>query len=366
MIKFLDLHKINARFESQFKEEFQSFLNSGHYILGNSVATFEKHFAAYCGTDYCMGVSSGLDALTLIFRAFVQLGKLKTGDAVLVPANTYIASVLSVINAGLKPVFVEPDATTFNINATTIKAQLSHKVKAVLVVHLYGQLADMEAINLVAKTHNLLVIEDAAQAHGALNKQGKRAGNLSHAAAFSFYPSKNLGALGDAGAVTTNIKTLHEVISKLRNYGAAKKYENQIVGFNNRMDEVQAAFLSIKLKMLERDNARRIEIALRYIAEVSNSKILLPNADNPKAHVFHVFVVRVKQRDDFIKYLEKNNIESLIHYPIPPHKQVALSCYNHLSLPLTEQLHHEVVSIPVSPVMTNQEVSYVIKALNNF
>ncbi|HLT52571.1 MAG TPA: DegT/DnrJ/EryC1/StrS family aminotransferase [Flavobacteriaceae bacterium] len=366
MIKFLDLHKVNARFETQFQQVFNQFLDSGHYILGKNVTAFEQNFAGYCGTSYCIGTSNGLDALILIFKAFIQQGKLNLGDEVLVPANTYIASILSVIHAGLKPVFVEPNAATFNIDTNEIQKHISEKTKAVLAVHLYGQLANMEAINSLAKTHNLLVIEDAAQAHGASNAKGKKAGNLSHAAAFSFYPSKNLGALGDAGAVTTNDKELFEIIMKLRNYGSKIKYEFEISGFNNRLDELQAAILNVKLPYLDSDNKHRQEIAKRYINEISNPKISLPFYNNDTSHVFHVFVVKVENKEDFIDYLKTKGVETLIHYPIPPHKQKALQECLSLKLPITESIHKTVVSLPISPVMTNEEVDKVIETVNTY
>src|SRR5690606_4064633 len=286
MIKFLDLHQINARFETQFQKVFKRFLDSGHYILGDEVQQFETNFAAYCGTKHCIGTANGLDALILIFKAYIQLGKLQLGDEVLVPANTYIASILSIIHAGLKPVFVEPNPETFNISPSEIEKQITNKTKAILAVNLYGQLADMKNINAIAKKNNLLVIEDAAQAHGAVLSSKLKAGNLGHAAAFSFYPSKNLGALGDAGAVTTNDDELAECIRLMRNYGSKIKYEFEISGFNNRLDELQAAILNVKLPYLDSDNKHRQEIAKRYINEISNPKISLPFYNNDTSHVF--------------------------------------------------------------------------------
>lgn len=367
MIPFLDVHKINARFEDEYASKFKSFLNSGHYILGNEVKAFESNFSQFCKTKYCIGVANGLDALTLIFKAYLDLGKLQPNDEILVPANTYIASILSVINSGLKPVFVEPDQASFNISPSEIEKHINPKIKGILAVHLYGQLADMKAINSIAKKHKLLVIEDAAQAHGAqLMSNGKKAGNLSDAAGFSFYPSKNFGALGDAGAVTTNDPELADKIRLLRNYGSSKKYINETQGVNSRLDELQAVFLNIKLKYLDSDNTKRREIAKRYLNEIQNDKILRPDFNNTNNHVFHVFVVRVKDRFDFISYLEQKQIGYLIHYPIPPHKQKALSAYKTLSLPVTESIHETVVSIPISPVMTKEEVQTVINALNHY
>ncbi len=390
MIKFLDLHKINARFEPKLQEAFQGFLESGHYILGKQVEAFESNFAMYCGSKHCIGTANGLDALVLIFKAYIQLGKLQLNDEVIVPANTYIATILSIVHAGLKPVLVEPDEQTFNISPDAIENSISDKTKAILAVHLYGQLADMFAINKIAEHHNLLLIEDAAQAHGTVENSNfkvpnlkfiteestthyplptshlKRAGNFGHAAAFSFYPSKNLGCLGDGGAVTTNDDELANCIRLMRNYGSSKKYVNELVGINSRLDEIQAAFLNIKLKSLDADNDKRREIAARYFAEINNKKIMLPFYDGTKNHVFHTFVVRVDDRNDFTAYLDKNSIGWLIHYPIPPHLQMALSNYNQLSFPITERIHQSVVSIPMSPVMTQNEVTTVINVINRY
>ncbi len=378
MIKFLDLHQINARFEPQLQEAFQRFLDSGHYVLGKEVATFETNFASYCDTKYCVGTANGLDALILIFRAYIELGKLQLNDEVIVPANTYIASILSVVHAGLKPVLVEPDNNTFNISPQEIEKHITDKTKAILAVHLYGQLADMERINKIAKKHNLLVIEDAAQAHGAVmspefspevlvqSSNLLKAGNLSDAAAFSFYPSKNLGCLGDGGAITTNDEELAKCVQLMRNYGSSKKYVNEIIGLNSRLDEVQAAFLNIKLDILDADNDRRRAIANRYLSEIHNPKISLPFYDGSKNHVFHVFVVRVDDRSAFTAYLDEHSIGWLIHYPIPPHQQKALTMYGQCSYPITEHMHQSVVSIPISPVMTENEVATVIKVLNRY
>lgn len=366
MIKFLDLYKINARFEAKFQLKFKSFLNSGHYMLGDEVASFESSFAEYCGVKYCIGVSNGLDALILIFKAYIELGLLKKGDAVLVPANTYIASILAIIHAGLKPILVEPDSKTFNISVTELENTISKDAKAILAVHLYGQLADVDAIQDLANKHNLLFIEDAAQAHGAIATSRKKAGNLGHAAAFSFYPSKNLGALGDAGAVTTNNKDLAAIIFQLRNYGSQKKYENEKLGYNNRLDELQASVLNVKLKTLDDDNNKRRDIAKRYISEVTNTKIKLPFYNLSKNHVFHLFVVLVEDRNGFMDYLNRNSVETLVHYPIPPHKQNALKEYSHLCLPITEYIHNSVVSLPISPVMNHQDVSQIIQLLNTY
>ncbi|MEM6685902.1 MAG: DegT/DnrJ/EryC1/StrS family aminotransferase [Bacteroidota bacterium] len=366
MIPFLDLHKINARFEIEFRAAFKKFLDSGYYVLGENVTQFEQSYAAYCGTQHCIGVSNGLDALTLILEAYKILGKLKEGDEIIVPANTYIASILGITSAGLKPVLVEPDIQTYNINPSLIEAAITPKTKAILVVHLYGRLTEMTAIHTIAKKHNLLVMEDAAQAHGATNAEGKRAGNLSDAAGFSFYPTKNLGALGEAGAVTTNDAELAEVIFKLRNYGTSSKYVNQYKGGNNRLDEIQAAFLNIKLKHLEADNAERCDVALRYYMGIHNPEIILPNHPRNPSHVFHQFVIRTKNRDKLREYLAESEVGTLIHYEIPPHKQEAYKEWNHLHFPVTEKIHEECLSLPISPVMDEFDVNMIISLLNGY
>jgi dTDP-4-amino-4,6-dideoxygalactose transaminase len=366
MIKFLDLKKINSRFHSEFEASFLNFLDSGRYILGAQVSLFEHEFASYCGTNNCIGTANGLDALILIFKAYKELGKLKEGDEVIVPANTYIASILSIIETRLTPILVEPDLDTYNVSPEQIKEAISSRTKAIMAVHLYGQLADMKAINAIAKDHDLLVIEDAAQAHGARDAAGNNAGNLSDAAAFSFYPSKNLGALGDGGCVTTNDNDLASILKKLRNYGASSKYVNDLKGQNSRLDEVQAAFLNIKLKHLDADNEKRREIARYYIKEVNNPKIILPFYSNKEDHVFHQFVVRVDDRNAFVEYLRLNKIGTLIHYPIAPHKQEALSEFNYLYFPSTERIHNSVVSIPLNPILSLNELNTIIKCLNTY
>jgi dTDP-4-amino-4,6-dideoxygalactose transaminase len=366
MIKFLDLHKLNARFEAEFQSEFKKFLDSGYYVLGKNVRAFEKEYAAYCGTKHCIGVSNGLDALTLILEAYKILGKLQEGDEIIVPANTYIASILGITKAGLKPVLVEPNAITFNIEASEIEAAISRKTKAILVVHLYGQLTDMSEIYNIAKKQNLLIMEDAAQAHGAVNVEGKKAGNIGDAAGFSFYPTKNLGALGEAGAVTTNDSELAEIIIKLRNYGSASKYVNQYKGVNNRLDEVQAAFLRVKLPHVDADNEIRRQIALRYLNEIQNSHITLPSYQNNASHVFHQFVIRTKDRAGLQEHLNGNGIATLIHYEIPPHKQEAYKEWNHLHFPITEQIHAECLSLPINPILETTEVTQIISVLNHY
>jgi dTDP-4-amino-4,6-dideoxygalactose transaminase len=365
MIKFLDLNKINQSYEEAFKKQFATMLDSGWYILGNSVKQFEGEFAQYCGTKHCIGVANGLDALILIFRAYKEIGKLKNGDEVIVPANTYIASIIAILQNNLKPVLVEPDIKTYNLNFSEIEKYITPRTKAILPVHLYGQLCAMEEISQIAQKHNLLVVEDAAQAHGA-TANGRKAGNWSYAAAFSFYPGKNLGALGDGGVITTNCDELAEVLKAIRNYGSHKKYHNDYMGINSRLDEIQAGFLSIKLQDLDNQNQRRREVAKRYLSEIRNQEIVLPYYDGSDNHVFHLFVIRCKRRDELQAYLQQQGIETLIHYPIAPHKQKAMHAYRSLSLPITELIHSEVLSLPMSPVMTDEEVSAVIECLNRF
>jgi dTDP-4-amino-4,6-dideoxygalactose transaminase len=365
MIKFLDLHKINNRFRDDFEAAFKLSLDSSQFILGHNVSKFESEFAQYCGAKYCVGTANGLDALTLILKGYIHLGQLKKGDKVIVPANTFIATILSVLHAELQPVFVEPNAETFNLSAVEASLAVDNEIKAIIMVHLYGQLADVEGLQHLAKEHDLLLIEDAAQAHGAICDLGK-AGNLSDAAAFSFYPSKNLGALGDSGAITTNNEQLETSVRLLRNYGSHQKYKNDIIGFNSRLDDIQATFLSIKLKVLDSDNENRRTIAKSYIKGIKNDKIKLPFYNYSDNHVFYAFVVQVEDRRDFIEYLNSNKIESLIHYPIPPHKQSALLQFTHLNLPITEHLHNTVLSLPISPIMSEIEVQSVIDILNAY
>ena len=367
MIQFLNLKKINQPFEIALQEKMKQFLANGWYILGNEVKTFEADFANYCGAKHCIGVGNGLDALVLIFKAYIQLGKLQKGDEVIVPANTYIASILAVLQSDLVPVLVEPKLETYNINPDLIEEKITSKTKAILPVHLYGQLCEMEQINAIAQKHNLLVVEDAAQAHGTekVRIQNSEFKNLG-ATAYSFYPSKNLGALGDGGAIITNDDELADVIFSLRNYGSKIKYENEIIGVNSRLDELQAAFLNVKLPHLNTENQIRRQIAKRYLSEIKNDKIVLPFWDGSENHVFHLFIIRTPNRQALQNYLKNNEIETMIHYPIPPHKQKALSNWNHLSFPITEKIHEEVVSIPMNASLTDEEIEHIITILNKY
>ena len=338
MIPFFNIATENQVFNKSFVRELNLFLKEGQFILGDDVHLFEKEYAAFCGTNYCIGTSNGLDALRLIFEGYKSLGIMKEGDEVLVPAHTYIASILAVIQSGLKPVFVEPKTTSFGMDPVKASTSLTSKTKACLVVHLYGELVDTDAFQHLAKSEGLLLIEDAAQAHGAISKNEEKAGAIGDAAAFSFYPTKNIGALGDAGAVTTNNEALAQTIRRLQNYGSSQKNKHVLLGFNMRLDALQARFLRIKL----------------------------PNTPIDHSHVFHLFVVRVKDREGFINQLENNEVGYLIHYPTPPHKQEALKEYNLLKLPITEDYHREVVSIPLYPSLSDKEVNHIIRVLNSF
>lgn len=364
MIKFLDIQQINLRHAAAFNEKLTKVLGNGQFILGDQVTEFEGNFAVFTGAKHCIGVGNGLDALVLIFKSYIELGKLAAGDEVIVPANTYIASIIAIMHAGLVPVLVEPEPDTCNLDPKLIKAKVTDRTKAILAVHLYGRLANINAIATIAKAKNLLLIEDAAQAHGAGN--GLKAGNLGDAAGFSFYPSKNLGALGDAGAVTTNDPELAVMIRSLRNYGSQTKYYNDHIGTNSRLDELQAAFLNVKLPHLDADNQVRIAIARHYLAHISNPKIILPKFSDNGDHVFHLFVIRTNDRDALQQYLSGHGIQTAVHYPVAPHQQKALMHFSGLSFPITEKIHSEVLSLPISPVMTIAEAELVIMHLNNY
>ena len=364
-IPFLDLKEINSKYESQLIEAASDVIHSGWYIGGNYLAKFEAEFAQYCGVKYCVGVANGLDALILTLRAWKELGKLTDGDEVLVPANTYIASILAITENNLKPVLVEPNEKTLNLSSKNLEKYITSRTKAILPVHLYGRLAEMPAILEFAKKYQLLVLEDSAQAHGAkLNNQ--KAGSWGDASGFSFYPGKNLGALGDAGAVTTNDPELFKALKALRNYGSLEKYKNIAQGVNSRLDEIQAAMLSVKLKYLDEEIKRRQEIAKAYLKSIKNELILLPDTPLEGQHVWHLFVVRTQYRDRLQQFLTNIGIETLIHYPIPPHKQDAYKSYSDLNLPFTESLHSEVLSLPIGPTMTDEQVLEVIGACNAF
>lgn len=365
MVPFLDLQKINEAYRDDFQKALNNVITKGWYILGAHVAAFEKEFAQYCGAKHCISVANGLDALILILEAYIQLGKLAPGDEVLVPSNTYIASILAISRAGLTPVLVEPDLRTYLIDPAAIESKITSRTKAILPVHLYGQLCDMEAINKIARQHHLLVIEDSAQSHGAA-LSGKRCGNLGDASGFSFYPGKNLGALGDGGAITTNDDELAQTLMALRNYGSHVKYKNLYKGINSRLDELQAAYLSVKLPDLDRDNEARRKVADAYLAGINNPEITLPVAVQREGHVWHVFVVRCAERERFQEYLTQNGIQTVIHYPMPPHKQEAYIEWKDLSYPISEAIHREVISLPISHIITQEQIARVIDVVNNF
>ncbi|MDR6196507.1 DegT/DnrJ/EryC1/StrS family aminotransferase [Siphonobacter sp. SORGH_AS_0500] len=359
MISHLDMGRVNRPYEVQLSEAAQRVLTSGWYILGKELTAFEADWAQYCGTSHCLGVGNGLEAITLIFKAL----QLPADSEVLVPAHTYIASILGITNAGLTPVLVEPDLATYNIDPQQIEQHITKRTKAILLVHLYGKACDMEPIRKIAEKYNLRIVEDAAQAHGA-TYQGKKVGNLGDAAAFSFYPTKNLGALGDAGAITTSDPELARRIFLLRNYGSEVKYYNEMQGVNSRLDELQAALLRVKIPYLDDDNQRRQAIAQRFLSETTNPDVQLPPAETCHQDAWHLFVVRHPRRDVFMKELQALGIQTMIHYPVPPHQQKAYQEFSHLSLPLTEQLHREVVSLPLYPTLTDEEVSQIIAAVN--
>lgn len=364
-IPFLDLKSINQQYRSELIEACTRVIDSGWYIGGNELSQFEQSFAKYCGTKYAIGVANGLDALVLTLRAWIELGKLQEGDEVIVPSNTYIASILAISANNLTPVLVEPDITTYNICPKNIEVAITDQTKVILPVHLYGQLANMLSIMDIAKRHNLLVLEDSAQAHSA-SFESIKAGNWGDASAFSFYPGKNLGALGDAGAITTNDEDLANTLRALRNYGSHEKYKNLFQGVNSRLDEIQAAMLNVKLPHLDNEIAQRRRVANAYIQGINNPAILLPTIQDESAHVWHVFVIRCEQRDALQKYLAYNGIQTLIHYPIPPHKQQAYQEWSHLSYPISEQIHAEVLSLPIGPTISLDDIQKIISVVNNF
>ena len=365
MIPFLDLKNINAQYRDKLIQAATDVIDSGWYIQGTQVEDFEREFADYCGVKHCIGVANGLDALILTLRAWKELGKLKGGDEVIVPANTYIASILAITENHLIPVLVEPDVDSYNLCPKNTEAAITPKTKAILPVHLYGQLADMPAIMDIAKRHNLLVLEDSAQAHGA-SMNGKKAGNWGDASGFSFYPGKNLGAVGDGGAVTTNDEELATTIRALGNYGSHKKYENLYQGLNSRLDEMQAAFLRVKLRHLDKEIEKRREIADYYLKNIKNENIILPTVRYENNSVWHLFVIRANKRKELQKYLLDNGIQTLIHYPLPPHKQEAYKEWKDESCVISEQIHNEVLSLPISGVQSLKDTRKIVKILNEF
>jgi dTDP-4-amino-4,6-dideoxygalactose transaminase len=360
-VKFLDLQKVNGAYRTEIDAAIKRVLDSGWYLLGKEDEAFEKNFATFCGAKHCIACANGLDALNLIIKAY-GFGK---GDEIIVPANTYIASILAITANECTPVLVEPNLETYNIDPDLIEKKITPNTKAILLVHLYGQAVQMDKIWKIAKKYNLKVIEDSAQAHGAIYK-GRRTGNLGDASGFSFYPGKNLGCLGDGGAITTSDDKLAEHLRALRNYGSHVKYQNIFKGTNSRLDEIQAAVLDVKLKCLDSDNEKRRRVADYYIKNIKNPLVTLPKAHSRESHIWHVFVVRVAEREKFQKYLADNGIQTIIHYPIPPHKQQAYKEWNNLSFPITEKIHNEIISLPISSVMSDEEMSAVVGVVNGY
>ncbi|MDE6618295.1 MAG: DegT/DnrJ/EryC1/StrS family aminotransferase [Clostridiales bacterium] len=365
-VPFLSLKDVTDKYYDEIHEAVNRVVDSGWYLQGNENAKFEKDFADFIGTKHCIGVANGLDALIWIFRAYIELGVMKPGDEVIVPANTYIASILAITENGLVPVLVEPNIDTYQIDDSKIEQAITDKTKAIFIVHLYGKCAYTDKIGALCKKYNLKLIEDNAQAHGCLFNGKQRTGSLGDAAGHSFYPGKNLGALGDSGAVTTDDSELAAAVRSLANYGSARKYVFKYKGRNSRLDEIQAAVLDLKLKYLDKDNARRIEIADRYIKNINNPLVKLPIKSTKGDNVFHIFPVMVGRRDEFQKYLADNGIQTIIHYPIPPHKQEAYKEWNDMSFPITEQIHAQELSLPMSPTLTDEQVDYVIDCINRF
>lgn len=366
MIKFLDLQKINSRYAAELKEAASEVIDSGWFLQGDKVKKFEENLSLYLNTNHVITCANGLDALRLILRAYKEMNLLKDGDEIIVPANTYIATILAITDNNLHPVLAEPDEKTYNLDLTKIENLITRKTKAILVVHLYGFICWNEELEDIATKYNLLLIEDNAQAIGATWKDGRKSGNLGNAAGLSFYPGKNLGALGDSGAVTTNDDEVARIVRAIANYGSSEKYVNEFKGLNSRMDEIQAAFLSVKLKYLDEENEIRRRIAHYFLSNIHNRSIILPEDPDDDSHVWHVFVVRTGKRNELQKYLTENGVQTLIHYPIPPHKQQCYKYLNKNELPITEQIHNEVLSLPMSPVLTQKEIEHIVILINNW
>ena len=365
MMKFLDLQKITQKYAEEIHEAVDRVVDSGWYLQGKENERFEANYAQYIGTKYAVGCANGLDALIWIFRAYMEMGIMKPGDEVIVPANTYIASILAISENGLKPVLIEPSIETYQIDDSKIEAAITERTRAILIVHLYGQCAYTEKIGELCKKYDLKLVEDNAQAHGC-KFNGRKTGSLGDAAGHSFYPGKNLGAFGDAGAVTTDDEELAEVVRAVANYGSQKKYVFKYCGRNSRLDEIQAAVLGVKLKHLDEDVAIRKKIAKYYIEHIKHPDIITPIVEDWDAHVFHIFTIRTKKRDELQKYLTDNSVQTIIHYPIPPHKQECYKEWNILSFPITEQIHNEDLSLPMSPVLQKEDVERVVEVINKY
>ena len=365
VVNFFDIHKINQSYKETFQNLFTEFLDRKKIILGEKTEEFESLFAKYCGVNHALGISNGLDALKLIMKAYIEMGIFNKKDEIIVPANTYIASILSISEAGLKPVLVDPDIKTYNIDFEKIEEKITSKTKGIMIVHLYGQVAASDKLFEIAKKYNLKIIEDSAQAHGA-TYMNKKTGSIGDASGFSFYPTKNLGAIGEAGAVTTNDSELFDVVKKLRNYGSEKRYYNQYKGFNCRIDEFQAAILIEKLKHLDRDNSIRRKNAKYLNKHINNPKIILPNDFEKKSHVWHLYVVRIDDRKNFIAHLDSKNIQTLIHYPVPPHKQRAYKEMNNDIFPVSELIHDTIISLPSNIHLEKSELDYIVDTCNEY
>lgn len=364
-VPFLSLRDVNARYADELKAAAARVIDSGWYVMGEELSAFEREFAAYCGVAHAVGVGNGLDALSLILRGYKELGALRDGDEVIVPANTFIATILAITANQLVPVLVEPDAATFNLDPERVESAIGPRTRALMPVHLYGQLAEMDALSTIAKQHSLLVIEDAAQAHGASAGE-RRAGALGDAAGFSFFPAKNLGALGDGGAVVTNNPELAARVLALRNYGSEVKYQHLYQGCNSRLDEIQAAMLRVKLTYLDHEVAMRQQVARRYREGIRHTQIVLPQVASESRHAWHLFVVRCRERDALQQHLRTHGVQSQVHYPVPPHRQPAYPSLRGLHLPITEQLHDEVLSLPMGPAMSEEAIDRVIDTCNTF
>jgi dTDP-4-amino-4,6-dideoxygalactose transaminase len=360
-IPFLSLKKLNHTYEEELKNTFANFLEKGYYMLSDNVSLFEKQFSEFCDANYCIGVANGLDALELIIQSY----DFPQGSEIIVPANTYYASILSILNAGLQPVLVEPDISTYLLDPKTVEDSISKNTVAIMAVNLYGRMCDFDALSTITKKHKLKLFVDAAQSHGALYKDSKDCLNAD-AIAYSFYPTKNLGALADAGAVITNDKQLAELIYAKRNYGSNIKYQFEYQGKNSRLSELQAGFLLVKLKNLDNELTARRRIAKRYLSEIKNHRLVLPPVDRIEEDAWHLFVIRTQERDELILHLKNSGIGYDIHYPTPPHKQNALKEYNHLVLPVTEEIHSTILSIPLNPTITDDEATYIINTLNSY
>ncbi|MCR5606933.1 MAG: DegT/DnrJ/EryC1/StrS family aminotransferase [Treponema sp.] len=364
-VPFLSLQDVTEKYKDEIHEAAIRVIDSGWYLQGKENEKFEADYSKYIGTKYTVGCANGLDALIWIFRAYIELGVMKKGDEVIVPANTYIATILAITENGLVPVLVEPSIKTYQIDDNLIEEKITSKTKAICIVHLYGQCAYTDKIGQLCKKYNLKLVEDNAQAHGCMFN-GKKTGSLGDAAGHSFYPGKNIGALGDAGAVTTNDEELAKTIRSLANYGSQRKYVFQYTGRNSRLDEIQAAILDVKLKHLDEDLALRKAVAKKYIEGIKNPKVVLPNVFDWNQHVFHIFPILCEQRDELQKYLSEKEIGTNIHYPIPPHKQECYREWNNKSLPVTEKIHAQELSLPMSPCLTDEQIEFVIECINNF